>query len=132
MDVSIYRGWKAHDNFRPGQRNEPEPVKTAPVHLRKAKPLESLLPRTANWIAALPQDAQPHHLAKQFARIANELCATWDHPAECRRYLDDLMVDKRGTRKGFPAEVIGDLLRLRRLYVEQYPTTDAGWQIPKR
>ena len=132
--MSIYRGWRPYHNYRPDEVDkEQRPNETAPpLHLRKAKPLETLLPRTAAWIASLPAASQPHELARQFARIANHLCATWHQPAECRRYFDDLLVDKRGGRKGFPAEVLSELLRLRRLHAEQYPTTDLGWQIPRR
>ena len=131
--MSIYRGWKPYHDFRPDPKTEPEIASAAPpVHLRKAKPLDLLLPRTAAWIASLPPESRPNELARQFARIANQLCATWNHPAECRRYFDGLLVDNRGGRKGFPAEVLTDLLHLRRLHAEQYPTTDLGWQIPKR
>lgn len=131
--MSIYRGWSPYQNFRPEPKPEAD-VGTAPppVHLRKSKPLETLLPRTEAWIAMLPLDARPHELARQFARIANQLCAMWDHPAECRVCFDELLVDKRGSRKGFPAEVVTDLMRLRRVHADQYPTADLGWQIPKR
>ena len=134
--MSIYRGWKPHHDFRPEQMSEPASRSAVdsspPIHLRKARPLETLLPRTGAWIATLPADSQPLALAKQFARVANHLCAIWHHPNECRQYFDDLLIDRRGGRKGFPADVMNDLLRLRRLHAEQHPTTDLAWQIPKR
>ena len=131
--MSIYRGWKAHQDYRPESLETGRAARpSAPAKPRKAEPLNNLLPRTATWIAALPQESRPHELARQFARIANELCATWDDPAECRAYLDTLLIDNRGSRQGFPPAIVGELLRLRETHAERYPTTEMDWQIPRK
>jgi hypothetical protein len=59
---------------------------------------------------------RPNALAAQYARIANALAATWHTPRECRSYLNELLTDTRGTRKGFPPDVKRDLQRLRDFY----------------
>ena len=121
--MSIYRGWKPESAYKPDPKpDSTPPAGPVPSHLRKAQPANVLLPRTAAWIASLPPAARPYALAKQYARIANVFAAIWDSPAECRRYFDDLLVDRRGGRKGFPAEVLGDLFNLRRLHADLYPT----------
>lgn len=133
--MSVYRGWKPRLVFEPDSHPEAVTERAsgpARPDLRKAQPLETLLPRTKAWITALPEDAQPHNLVKRYARIANAFASTWDDPDGCRKYFDDLLMGKRGGRKGFPPEVLDDLLRLRRLYSELHPTTDSAWQVSTR
>jgi hypothetical protein len=114
--MSIYEG------FRPPRWKPPprvgEPTKSAgpPVHRRKAQPVDVLLPRTKTWIASLPMDARPDALAKQYARIANNFASCWDSSSECARYFGDLLIDRRGDRRGLPPEVVREIQRLRALY----------------
>jgi hypothetical protein len=68
-----------------------------------------LLPRTRVWLHSMPAEVRPRALAVQFARIANMLCAAWENPPECRRYLNDLLIDRRGGRKGFPKPVAREI-----------------------
>jgi hypothetical protein len=95
-------------------------LQTAPIplekdfkSLRKAKPTDVLLPRTACWIAALPLEVRPVETAKAFPRIANALALLWSVPDELTVYLDELLVDRRGGRQGFPLRVLSefDILR---------------------
>ena len=88
-------------------------------------------PTIVSRITDLPPSARPYQLANRFARIAHNLASMWDRPAECRAYFDDLLVDKRGGRQGFPKEIVAELLRLRHVYADHCPTTDLNWQIPK-
>jgi hypothetical protein len=67
---------------------------------------------TSAWIRELPGDVRPAHLAEHFPRIANKICALWAQPVRCAAYLSDLLLARRVSRKGFPAEVameIGNL-----------------------
>ena len=50
-----------------------------------------------------------------FPRIAQELVSRWQTP-ELEPYLDNLIYDPRGGRKGFPLEVMSDLLSLAELH----------------
>ena len=130
--MSIYRGWKAYHAYKPEVR-EPEPTRNdgpPPVHLRKAQPILKLLPRTAAWLASLPNDMRPRVLAEQYARIANNFAAVWHSPAECRAYFDDLLIDRRGGRKGFPVTVLREIQRLQRLHQTLYPPrNDNVWRV---
>ncbi len=47
-------------------------------------------------------------LEAQFPRLASEIQAYWG-TAECYAKLEDLLVDTRGGRHGFPADVYSDL-----------------------
>ncbi len=47
-------------------------------------------------------------LEEQFPRLAQEITAFWGSPVSFKQ-LQDLLVDNRGGRKGFPADVYSDL-----------------------
>lgn len=80
---------------------------------RKARPLDFLLPMTRRWIDAIPIGARPVSLPIAYPRIANRLAAAWLDDAECRMVFDDLLIDRRGGRQGFPPAVLRELLALR-------------------
>ena len=83
---------------------------------RRVTPVEVLLPRTFRWLARLPREARPMELSRLFPRIANLLAAHWAEPDATHVYLDDLLVDRRGGRQGFPTIVNAELLEFKMLY----------------
>ena len=88
---------------------------------RKAAPMDAPLPRTFTWIAKLPREVQPIELMRSYARIANVMATIWNEPDAMSEYFDELLVDRRGNRKGFPPDVTGELLKLRAYYVDLHP-----------
>jgi len=90
--------------FAQGSSYAPDP-RTA----RAAQDAEALAPQTERWIALLPADVQPHNLSQKYARIANRLCHLWQSPAECLQYLEDLLMDRRGSRRGFELDIAMEL-----------------------
>ena len=86
-----------------------------------------LLDATVAWIAQLPEHLRPVELARDFPRIANRLCETWRRPSACERYFDDLLVDRRGGRKGFPLKIASELTELRAHYARLYPAGHGAW-----
>jgi len=103
----------------------PEPASLPPAdqdsaqdwsRLRKATPVNYMLPSSLEWLRSLPKDVRPMALAIQYPRIANLIALQWSKPVECCAYFDDLLVDHRGMRKGFPADVHRDLQTLRDYY----------------
>lgn len=94
--------------------------------MRRAEPVNRLLPRTIDWILALPPKTRPHLLAAKFARIANVLCAAWKDPALCQVCLDDFLTDRRGGRSGFPRGIVRELHLLRRYYRKLHPEQGIG------
>ena len=99
----------------------PTPVRKPVIHdsaqdwvpLRKAKPVNYMLPASMQWLNALPKVVRPWALITEYPRIANLLVIAWGNPTACRAYFDNLLVDRRGNRKGFPPDVLRDLQRLR-------------------
>ncbi|HJV51158.1 MAG TPA: hypothetical protein VJ652_06860 [Noviherbaspirillum sp.] len=69
--------------------------------------------QTFKWLATLPKESRPSSLAVKFPRIVNRLAKVWKRPLQCEHYLDDLMIDRRGGRQGFPSDVAADIAKLK-------------------
>lgn len=113
--MSIYRGFgKPASGGAPAAtgRNDPADPQDWSAW-RKAEPATVLLKNTAHWIGSLPAEMQPRTLAAQFPRVANALCANWDDPVSFSGCIDELLTDRRGGRRGFPAPVVSELQALR-------------------
>jgi len=102
-----------------------EPV--APATQRKGAPTDDPLPQTVTWAAKLPRDIRPLALLRSFPRIANLLAASWTEPTAFRLRIDELVVDFRGNRQGFPPEVMEELFALRAYYEDMHPTDRKRW-----
>jgi hypothetical protein len=76
---------------------------------------QALSAMAKSWHDALPRRQRPTQLCKQFPRIANRLALCWNDAALVSRLIDDLVMDKRPGRAGFPAGVSQELLALRDL-----------------
>lgn len=95
-------------------------------HLRKAAPANMLFPRTKEWIESLPPEVRPKALIQRYARIANMLAASWGNPEYFDKYLESLLIDKRGGRKGFPKDVLAEL-KVLEFYRLSLRGTDPKW-----
>ena len=80
---------------------------------RKNRPVDSLLPIAVRWNDALPAGLRPQALIAYYPRIANLLALHWSDTSALTAYLDQLLVDRRGHRQGFPPPVLAELRRLR-------------------
>ncbi|MEO6660932.1 MAG: hypothetical protein ABIN44_11605 [Burkholderiaceae bacterium] len=76
---------------------------------------KSLSPVARSWFRALPVPLRPNDLCSHYPRVANRLALCWPDRALTECLFNDLLLDKRGGRKGFPSEIAAELLRLRRL-----------------
>ena len=80
---------------------------------RNPPPPEHLLPTSEVWLDLLPPAAFPGALATHYPRIVNLIAMLWGQRIACSAYFDELIIDRRGGRQGFPAAVRHDLLVLR-------------------
>jgi hypothetical protein len=134
--MSIYRKFKStprdNVNYFPTQRaaaHELAPRREIEwLACRKANPCEDVLTATARWHASLPLAVQPDVLRTCFPRIANCLAAGWHDRNITKRYFDELLTDRRGGRKGFPAEVLEELHVLKTFYELLKPACDDVWR----
>lgn len=90
--------------------------------VRKARPADYLLPISERWVEHLPNDIVPVALATQFPRIVNLVAMQWEDRRACPAYFEELLMDRRGGRRGFPAEVRRDLSRLRNYWYSRDTT----------
>ena len=79
---------------------------------RKAQPATTLLPITIRWLVYLSPRLRPDTTSAAFPRIVNMLASLWSNTAAFKEYMNDLLVDRRGDRRGFPLEVLAELHRL--------------------
>jgi len=86
---------------------------------RQRSSRNALTAATAVWLSQLPQPVRPTETASRFPHIANKLATLWQSPKACREYFDELLLDERGDRQGFPNCVAKELVAL--LY--HYDTT---------
>ena len=120
-------------NVEGGPRSAAGPESQAEFTKRRTtEPANGLLKPTFAWASTLPIEIQPRSLLYKFPRIANLLAAMWPDPNSFRRYIDDLLVDKRGSRQGFPVEILRELFALRGYYDEIHPDSSLPWEVMSR
>jgi hypothetical protein len=95
---------------------------------RSQSPTEALSDETHAWMSDLPESVRPQQLALRYARLANRLCKVWNEQAKCDRLLDDLMIDRRGTRKGFPLQIANELASLRDYFYKLHHHGKSAWE----
>jgi hypothetical protein len=95
---------------------------------RRPATAERLTVETTRWLSELPVSARPERLARQFPRIANAISRQWRSPAFCLAYLDELLIDKRGDRRGFPLEILLELAALKSHFLSAvHPAPQTIW-----
>lgn len=61
------------------------------------------------YLSTLVGSDYPKELVDSFPRIVNAIVALHDDPVGLKSYLDSLLRDMRGGRKGFPLGVLMDI-----------------------
>jgi hypothetical protein len=80
------------------------------------------------WLDELPERVRPNRTAARFPHIVNTLCARWPTPQLCLAYFDELVLDNRGDRKGFPPLIASELALLKDYYESVvFPTQQTAW-----
>jgi hypothetical protein len=86
---------------------------------------ESLTGTARIWLRRLPAGRRPLKLCIRYPRVANRLAWCWHDPVTTEQVLEDLLVDHRGGRHGFPRPIELELRRLRE-FNDHGRTDDAG------
>ena len=66
-------------------------------------------------------------LPAHFPRVLNRVADVWNRPTEADRVFDELLLDGRGGRQGFPSLVIEELTRIRAYHQVVYPKKIDPW-----
>jgi hypothetical protein len=114
QDVDLPEARKSLEEL-PAGVNERQRVDPDYWQQRRRKPVptdRALTGAAIDWLLALPQELRSKTLCEHFPRIANRLAEIWHDRAQAVRELELLRADDRPRRKGFPAEVRFEILRL--------------------
>lgn len=75
------------------------------------------------WLRRLPSRRRPLRLCAVHPRVANRIAWCWSDAALSAQVLEDLLVDRRGGRRGFPPTIVRELQRLREYNAQQRTET---------
>lgn len=96
----------------------PPPPPPAPVAAKRPRrglaygPPAELTPHAKRWLRSLPRRCRPKMLAEEFPHVVNRLAIAWGDRALVERCFDQLMIDHRGDRHGFPKAASAEVLAL--------------------
>ena len=96
----------------------PSPAEAAFKAMRRAQEYgETQLTTEAQaLLSSLDEAVRPQELAARYPRIVNQIARQWRTPALMDRYFQDLLMDTRGNRQGFPLKIVMELSTLREHY----------------
>jgi hypothetical protein len=91
-----------------------------------------LTARAQALTSALPHPIRLNELLN-YPHVVNRLADLWGFPVQMRAYLEELLLDSRGTRHGFPLGVIAELTALRSYYETRvHPVRADVWSTVRR
>jgi hypothetical protein len=91
-------------------------VEEAKAKAKRGAPKAELDQRSKQILVAIPAEIRPSHIISTFPHIMNLISKSWHEPKEFVKTLDELLIDDRGNRAGFPFTVIAELTDLREYY----------------
>ena len=77
-------------------------------------------------LASLDDGVRPKELASRYPRIVNKIARDWRLPSQLDRYFQELLMDTRGNRQGFPLKIVMELSTLREHYTGMSGTARAA------
>jgi hypothetical protein len=79
-------------------------------------------------MSALNESLRPTVLAARYPRIVNKVAELWRRPTLMDRYFDELLLDSRGNRQGFPLDILLELTTLKEHYqTAAFPMSTGVW-----
>lgn len=100
---------------------------TPAAETRSHAPVE-IAPRTVKWLLSLDEKFRPKLLPRLYTRIANRIADTWSEPDLMRAYFEELLVDRRGDRAGFPDDILMEVSALKHHYEKDlHPVHEDVW-----
>lgn len=88
----------------------------------RAPPLNidrALQSETHEWLRQIPRWLHPTQLCRHYPRLGNRIALSWADPPQVARLLSDLMIDRRGNRRGFAPRIRQEIERLYRHNAER-------------
>jgi hypothetical protein len=104
----------------------PAETEGSPLRRPPRRSDEALTGTTRVWLRKLPAGRRPLRLCCRFPRVANRIAWCWSDRVLTEQVLEDLLVDRRGGREGFPRAVVVELRRLREFNDRQRTEAPTG------
>lgn len=93
--------------------DSPADAAWAPLRRPERHGDQALTGTSRRWLRQLPPRRRPLRLCEAHPRVVNRIAWCWPDVLLREQVLDDLLVDRRGGRQGFPAPMVRELQRLR-------------------
>ena len=102
----------------PAAEINPSPPEAAFKSMRRPPDVSDtqLTPEGQALLSSLEEAIRPNELAGRYPRIVNKIARDWRQPTQLDRYFQDLLMDTRGNRQGFPLKIVMELSTLREHY----------------
>ncbi|MEQ1685694.1 MAG: hypothetical protein ABL916_18765 [Burkholderiaceae bacterium] len=75
-----------------------------------------VLSATHLWLRRVPPPLHPKHLCRDHPHLVNRLALCWGDRERVELFIDDLLIDRRGGRRGLSDRVKSELQRLERFH----------------
>lgn len=75
-----------------------------------------LLSATHLWLRRVPPRIHPRHLCRYHPHLANRLAECWGDGERVRHFIDDVLIDHRGGRRGLSDRVKSELQCIERFH----------------
>lgn len=75
-------------------------------------PPEVLHPEAQSWLHHVPVPVRPILTARRYPHVVNRLALYWSNQHQLADYFEELLVSARPGRRGFPPEVLDELVVL--------------------
>lgn len=126
MDLTGY-GYRRTARATPRNNSEPAPSATPASTLGDAT--TELSAGALRLMTSLGTRVSLRELAGKYPRVLNRIAAVWNKPAEAERCFDELLLDSRRTRQGFPQAVVYEIAALRHYHVTRaFPKHVDPWE----
>jgi hypothetical protein len=102
----------------PAAEINPSPAEAAFKSMRRPPDVSDtqVTPEGQALLSSLEEAIRPSELAARYPRIVNKIARDWRQPTQLDRYFQDLLMDTRGNRQGFPLKIVMELSTLREHY----------------
>ncbi|UCE30479.1 MAG: hypothetical protein JSW68_10460 [Burkholderiales bacterium] len=112
-----------------GERPPPRPAPSSRDERFPSRPRERLTLGARALVNRLAPKVPLVHTVRGFSHVLNRIALVWEEPRRFYRTMDELLIDNRGNRAGFPFEVANELARLLAHYRQfvHPPPPDERW-----
>ena len=126
MDLTGY-GYRRKQRAASGR--SPEPARSAAPAGTLGDASAELSAEALRLMANLGARVSLRELPAKYPRVLNRIAAVWHRPVEAERCFDELLLDSRPTRQGFPQGIVYEIAALRHHHLTHaFPKRIDPWE----